>query len=69
VKPLPYDQEDVNRAIDRLIAVLEEEFADDFSAWGSAALILLSSIIDMTGADKHEIAKLIAQKPNYGDLQ
>jgi len=69
VKPLPYDQDDVNRAIDRLIAVLEEEFADDFSAWGSAALILLSSIIDMTGADRHKVAELFIRKPNYGDLQ
>lgn len=69
MKPLPYSQDDVNRAIDRLTAVLEDEFANDFSAWGSATLILLCSIIDMTGADRQEIAELISKQPNYGDLQ
>ena len=69
MKPLPYDEDDVNRAIERLTAVLEDEFADDLAAWGSTAMVLLCSIIDMTGADKHEIAELIKQKPNYGDLQ
>ena len=69
MKPLPFSQDDVNRAIDRLTAVLEDEFANDFSAWGSATLILLCSIIDMTGADRQEIAELISKQPNNGDLQ
>ena len=69
MKHLPYSQEDVNRAIDRLTSVLEDEFGNDFSAWGSTAMVLLCSIIDLTGADRQEIAELISKQPNYGELQ
>jgi hypothetical protein len=69
VKPLPYDQEDVNRAIAKLTAVLEDEFGDDLAGWGAATLILLSTILDMTGVDRQEIANHILQPTIRGDLQ
>ena len=68
MKPLPYDQDDVNRAIERLTAVLEDEFGSDLAGWGAATLILLSTILDMTGVDRQEIADHILQ-PIRGDLQ
>ena len=69
MKPLPYDQEDVNRAIAKLTAVLEDEFGDDLAGWGAATLILLSTILDMTGVDRQEIANHILQPTIRGDLQ
>lgn len=69
MKPLPFSQEDVNRCIDRLTAVLEDEFGDDLAAWGSASLVLLCSIIDMTAADKEEIVAHILKPLRREDLQ
>jgi len=69
VKPLPYDEDDVNRAIERLTAVLEDEFGNDLAGWGAATLILLSTILDMTGVDRQEIADHILQPTVRGDLQ
>jgi hypothetical protein len=69
VKPLPFSQDDVNRAIERLTSVLEDEFGNDIAAWGSATLVLLCSIIDMTEADRQEIAELILKQPHHGGLQ
>jgi hypothetical protein len=68
VKHLPYSHDDLTRAIDRLTAVLEDEFGDDLAGWGAATLILLSTILDMTGVDRQEIADHILQ-PIRGDLQ
>jgi len=70
VKPLPYNEDDVNRAIERLTEVLEDEFGTDLAGWGAAALILLSTILDMTGVDRQEIANHILQptaKRNFND--
>lgn len=69
MKPLPYDEDDVNRAIERLTAVLEDEFGNDLAGWGAATLILLSTILDMTGVDRQEIADHILQPTVRGDLQ
>lgn len=69
MKPLPFSQDDVNRAIERLTSVLEDEFGNDIAAWGSATLVLLCSIIDMTEANRHEIAELILKQPHHGELQ
>ncbi len=68
MKHLPYSHDDLTRAIDRLTAVLEDEFGDDLAGWGAATLILLSTILDMTGVDRQEIADHILQ-PIRGDLQ
>jgi hypothetical protein len=68
VKPLPYNEDDLDRTIGRLTAVLEDEFDDDLAGWGAATLILLSTILDMTGVDRQEIADHILQ-PIRGDLQ
>jgi len=68
VKPLPYNEDDLDRTIGRLTAVLEDEFGDDLAGWGAATLILLSTILDMTGVDRQEIADHILQ-PIRGDLQ
>lgn len=69
MKPLPYSHDDLTRAIDRLTAVLEDEFNDDLAGWGAATLILLSTILDMTGVDRQEIANHILQPTVRGDLQ
>jgi hypothetical protein len=69
VKPLPYSPHDLDRTIDRLTAVLEDEFGDDLAGWGAATLILLSTIVDMTGVDRQEIANHILQPTIRGDLQ
>ena len=69
MKPLPYNEDDVNRAIERLTAVLEDEFGNDLAGWGAATLILLSTILDMTGVDRQEIADHILQPTMRGDLQ
>ena len=68
MKPLPYNEDDLDRTIGRLTAVLEDEFDDDLAGWGAATLILLSTILDMTGVDRQEIADHILQ-PIRGDLQ
>lgn len=69
MKPLPYSPDDLTRAIDRLTAVLEDEFEDDFVAWGSTVMVLLCSIIDMTGVDKDKIVAHILKPTNRKDLQ
>lgn len=69
MKHLPYSHDDLTRAIDRLTAVLEDEFNDDLAGWGAATLILLSTILDMTGVDRQEIANHILQPTVRGDLQ
>ena len=61
MKPLPFSPQDLDRTIDRLTAVLEDEFGDDLAGWGAATLILLSTILDMTGVDRQEIANHILQ--------
>ena len=61
MKPLPYSSKDLDRTIDRLTAVLEDEFGDDLAGWGAATLILLTTIIEMTGVDRQEIANHILQ--------
>ena len=61
MKPLPYSPQDLDRTIDRLTAVLEDEFGDDLAGWGAATLILLTTIIEMTGVDRQEIANHILQ--------
>ena len=69
MKPLPYSHQDLDRTIDRLTAVLEDEFGDDLAGWGAATLILLTTIIEMTGVDRQEIANHILQPTVRGDLQ
>jgi hypothetical protein len=69
VKPLPYSPDDLTRAIDRLTAVLEDEFGDDLAGWGAATLILLSTIVDMTGVDRQEIANHILAPTIKRELQ
>lgn len=69
MKPLPYSPDDLNNVIDRLTAVLEDEFGDDLAGWGAATLILLTTIIEMTGVDRQEIANHILQPTVRGDLQ
>jgi hypothetical protein len=69
VKPLPFNEDDVNRAIERLTAVLEDEFGSDLAGWGSATLVLLCSIIDMAGVDREEIVAHILKPTHYKDLQ
>jgi hypothetical protein len=69
VKPLPYSPQDLDRCIAKLTAVLEDEFGDDLAGWGAATLILLTTIIDMTGVDRQEIANHILQPTIRGDLQ
>ncbi len=69
MKPLPFSQDDVNRAIERLTSVLEDEFGNDIAAWASATLVLLLSIIDKTDASRQDVAELILKQPHHGDLQ
>ena len=69
MKPLPYSPDDFTRVIDRLTAVLEDEFGDDLAGWGSATLVLLSTIVDMTGVDRQEIANHILQPTIKRELQ
>lgn len=54
---LPYSPEDLQRVIERLTGVLEDEFGDDMSAWGATAMVLLKIIVDISGADMNEIAE------------
>ena len=69
MKPLPYSPQDLDRTIAKLTAVLEDEFGDDLAGWGAATLILLTTIIEMTGVDRQEIANHILQPTIRGDLQ
>ena len=65
---LPYSPEDLQRVIERLTGVLEDEFGDDISGWGAASLILLLSIVDMTGVDRQDIADHILQPNKYREF-
>jgi hypothetical protein len=65
VTHLPCSQEDLQRVIDRLTGVLEDEFGDDMAGWGAASLILLLSIVDLTGVDRQDIADHILQPNKY----
>ena len=69
MKPLPYSPQDLDRTIDRLTAVLEDEFGDDLAGWGAATLVLLSTIVDMTGVDRQEIANHILAPTIKRELQ
>lgn len=69
MKPLLYSPDDLNRVIDRLTGVLEDEFGDDLAGWGAATLVLLSTIVDMTGVDRQEIANHILQPTIKRELQ
>lgn len=62
---LPYSPEDLQRAIDRLTGVLEDEFGNDMAGWGAASLILLLSIVDLTGVDRQDIADHILSPNKY----
>lgn len=48
--------EDLQRVIDRLCAVLEDECGDNLAAWGATVMVLLTIICDMAQADIQEIA-------------
>lgn len=65
---LPYSPEDLQRVIERLTGVLEDEFGDDISGWGAASLILLLSIVDLTGVDRQDIADHILQPNKYREF-
>ena len=69
MKPLLYSPDDLNRVIDRLTGVLEDEFGDDLAGWGAATLVLLSTIVDMTGVDRQEIADHILAPTIKRELQ
>lgn len=64
----PYSPEQLQRIIERLTGVLEEECGDDLAGWGAASLILLTIIIDMSGADRQEIADHILQPNKYREF-
>ena len=66
--PLPYSPEDLNRVLERLTGVLEDEFGDDMAGWGAASLILLMSIIDLTGVDRQDIADHILSPDKYREF-
>ena len=61
----PYSPEDLQRVIERLTIVLEDEFGDDMAGWGAASLILLLSIVDLTGVDIQDIADHILSPNKY----
>ncbi len=65
---LPFNQQDMERVIERLTSVLEDEFGEDIAGWGAASLILLLSIVDMTGVDRQEIADHILQPNKYREF-
>ena len=65
---LPFNQQDMERVIERLTGVLEDEFGEDIAGWGAASLILLLSIVDMTGVDRQEIADHILQPNKYREF-
>lgn len=65
---LPFSQADMERVIERLTGVLEDEFGEDIAGWGAASLILLLSIVDMTGVDRQEIADHILQPNKYREF-
>jgi hypothetical protein len=49
-------QDDLQRVIDRLTAVLEDECGDNLGAWGAITMVLLSIICDIAQADIQEVA-------------
>lgn len=65
---LPFNQQDMERVIERLTGVLEDEFGEDIAGWGAASLILLLSIVDLTGVDRQEIADHILQPNKYREF-
>ena len=64
----PFSQADMERVIERLTGVLEDEFGEDIAGWGAASLILLLSIVDLTGVDRQEIADHILQPNKYREF-
>jgi len=68
VTHLPFNQQDMERVIERLTGVLEDEFGEDIAGWGAASLILLLSIVDLTGVDRQEIADHILQPNKYREF-
>ena len=64
----PFSPEQLQRIIERLTAVLDEECGDDLAGWGAASLILLLSIVDMTGVDRQDIADHILQPNKYREF-
>lgn len=48
--------EDLQRVLDRLTAVLEDECGDNLGAWGAVTMVLLTLICDIAQADIQEVA-------------
>ena len=48
--------DDLQRVIDRLCAVFEEELGDNLGAWGAVSMVMVSIVCEMTGADIAEVA-------------
>ena len=58
--------DDLQRVIDRLTAVLEDECGDNLGAWGAITMTLLSVICDIAQADIREVAEAL-KTVNKGD--
>ena len=60
--------DDLQRVIDRLCAVLEDELGDNLGAWGAVSMVLVTIICEMAQADIHEIAEAL-KRGNRGLMQ
>ena len=60
--------DDLQRVIDRLCAVLEDECGDNLGAWGATVMVLLHIICDMAQADINDIADAL-KRGDKGILQ
>ena len=62
-------QDDLQRVIDRLVAVLEDECGDNLGAWGAVTMVLLTIISEIAHADIQEIAHALTEMKDRRQLQ
>ena len=62
-------QDDLQRVIDRLVAVLEDECGDNLGAWGAVTMVLLTIISEIAHADIQEIAHALTEMKDRRYMQ
>jgi hypothetical protein len=59
--------EDLERVIQRVVTIYEEELGENLGAWGAVSMVLVTIVCDMTGADINEVAEVL--KSRKGTMQ
>ena len=48
--------DDLERVINKVTAIYEEELGDNLGAWGAVSMVMVTIVCEMTGADINDVA-------------